>query len=201
MTAGQPRVAPPQSDPVELGARLRELRTASGFSVSEVARRLDISTSAMSQIERGALRPSVARLIAICEVLGVPLADVFDEGDPTGAETEHPSGHLLSRAGAAVPVVLADGVIFRRLSPSHSADVDFFESTYPPGATASEARHLVSHEGYEVGTVTAGELTIQFESETVTLAAGDSISYPCAHPHLISNEGLDTAVATWLIVH
>lgn len=185
-----------------LGGRLREIRGASGLSLSEVARRLGISTSAMSQIERGALQPSVGRLIAICEVLGVPLADVFESEEPGGAiDPAHPDGYLLSRAGTAAPMVLGDGVIFRRLSPANSPDVDFFESTYPPGATASEARHLVSHEGYEVGTVTSGELTIQFEAETVVLAAGDSISYACDHPHLISNEGAVAAIATWLIVH
>ena len=58
------------------------------------------------------------------------------------------------------------------------------------------------HEGYEVGTVTDGELTIEFENDVVTLAAGDSITFPCDRPHLIGNRSKTvTAVATWLIVH
>ena len=42
-----------------LGARLRELRTASGVSLRALAARLGISPSAVSQIERGVMRPSV----------------------------------------------------------------------------------------------------------------------------------------------
>jgi len=202
MTVGSDAATPPELRAADLGARLRELRKAAHISASELARRLDISVSAVSQIERGAMQPSVTRLIAICEVLGVPLADVFEVDDRTATIPRgHPEHYLLSRAGSSAPVVLADGVIFRRLSPAHSGDVDFFESTYPPGATASEARHLVSHQGYEVGTVTSGVLTIEFETERVSLGAGDSISFPCDTPHLLSNEGLVPAVATWLIVH
>jgi mannose-6-phosphate isomerase-like protein (cupin superfamily) len=53
-----------------------------------------------------------------------------------------------------------------------------------------------------VGTVTQDELTIEFESEIVTLAVNDSITFPCARPHIIVNRSKTlTAVATWLIVH
>ncbi|WP_345399660.1 helix-turn-helix transcriptional regulator [Nonomuraea salmonea] len=47
-----------------LGRRLRELRTESGKSLRTVAKELGISPSAVSQIERGTMRPSVSRLIA-----------------------------------------------------------------------------------------------------------------------------------------
>ena len=196
-------------DAVALGARLRHLRTASGLSLSALARALEISPSAVSQIERGVRRPSVSRLIAIVQVLGVPLADVFDEqGEPAvrriapadrgGAA---PGGYLLARGGAVDAVVLGGGVVFRRLSPAHLPGVDFFESTYPPGALATEVAALITHEGHEVGTVTSGELTIDFPDETVTLRAGDSITFPCDLPHRLSNTGGVDAVATWLIVH
>ena len=80
--------------------------------------------------------------------------------------------------------------------------VEFFESVYPPGTMSNAHGELLRHEGYEVGTVTAGELTVDFDTDVVTLAAGDSITYPCSRPHLISNRSpLVTAVATWLIVN
>ncbi|MFD0478887.1 cupin domain-containing protein [Nonomuraea thailandensis] len=45
-------------------------------------------------------------------------------------------------------------------------------------------------------------MTIEFESEAVTLAAGDSITFPCSRPHIIGNRSdTVTAVAVWLIVH
>ncbi len=60
--------------------------------------------------------------------------------------------------------------------------MEFFESTYPPGSISNAHGQFLKHDGYEVGTVTAGELTIEFESELVTLGVGDSITFPCDRP-------------------
>ncbi|RKN07438.1 helix-turn-helix domain-containing protein [Streptomyces radicis] len=184
-----------------LGARLRELRLGSGKSLRALARELGISASAVSQIERGALRPSVSRLIAIVTALDVPLAAVFDASE-AGADEGDPGPIAIRRAWEVAPVFLDGGVVFRRLSPAPVPDVEFFESTYPPGSVSNAHRQFLKHEGYEVGTVTEGELTIEFDAETVTLRAGDSITYPCRRPHIISNRSeTATAVATWLIIH
>ncbi|MGA1813356.1 helix-turn-helix domain-containing protein [Frondihabitans sp. 4ASC-45] len=192
-----------QLDAEALGARLRVLRKGAGLTLRELADALDISASAVSQIERGVRRPSVSRLLAIVQVLGRPLADVFDPtGEPeAGAAPSDPSGYVLARSGASKPVTLGTGVVFRRLSPATTTGVDFFESTYPAGGGATDLDTLITHEGYEVGTVTAGELTIDFPDERVVLRAGDSITFPCALPHRMGNTGTDDAVATWLIVH
>lgn len=185
-----------------LGKRLRELRTESGKSLRAVARELGISPSAVSQIERGTMRPSVSRLIAYVSAIGAPLAAVFDGYEPGPPGGDAGGEVLVARAGETAPIRLGGGVTFRRLSPGPTPDVEFFESTYPPHAVSTAHGRFLRHEGYEVGTVTAGELTIEFESETVTLAEGDSITFPCSRPHIIGNRsGTVTAVATWLIVH
>lgn len=176
-----------------LGARLRELRLQSGLSLRALARELGISASAVSQIEKGSMRPSVSRLIAIVTVLDVPLAAVFDEQEITP--------FAISRAGESDPIELGGGVIFRRLSPVPLPDVEFFESTYPPDSVSTAHGQFLKHDGYEVGTVTAGELTIEFESELITLREGDSVTFPCSRPHIIGNRSTAVAVATWLIVH
>ena len=56
--------------PAQIGARLRRLRTASGRSLASVAQQLGISSSALSQIETGTMRPSVNRLVELVAVLG-----------------------------------------------------------------------------------------------------------------------------------
>ncbi|RXZ70139.1 helix-turn-helix domain-containing protein [Agromyces albus] len=199
------------SDPMDsadvrsLGGRLRALRTARGISARTLAKSLGISASAVSQIERGVMQPSVSRLIAITDALGVPLADVFDDaGDSDerhAASGDEHAGYTLVRAHQATPVALESGVTFRRLSPRSTSELDLFESVYPPGSTATGDNALFRHEGYEIGSVVSGELTIEFDDETVVLAPGDSISYPCSKPHRIRNSSSRPAVATWLIVH
>jgi transcriptional regulator with XRE-family HTH domain len=189
----------------ELGPRLRQLRLQSGTSLRALARELGISASAVSQIERGVMRPSVSRLIAYVSALGVPLSAVFETGlekEPEGAGAigQHP--FAIRRSWEVAPIELSGGVTFRRLAPVPTPGVEFFESIYPPNAISNAHGQFLKHEGYEVGTVTQGELTIEFESDTLTLAVNDSITFPCARPHIIGNRSKTlTAIATWLIVH
>ncbi len=187
-------------DSTAVGPRLRGLRLAQGLSARALAARLGISPSAVSQIERGVLQPSVARLIAITDALGVPLAEVFEPSAEEVAEDEL-HGFALQRADHATEILLDSGVTFRRMSPVATPGVDYFVSTYPPGSAAHAGEELFRHEGYEVGTVLDGELTIDFDSERVVLRRGDTISYPCSRAHRIHNTGRVDAVAQWLIVH
>jgi len=189
--------------PESLGARLRELRTGAGVTLRALATRLGISPSAVSQIERGVMRPSVSRLIAYVGAIGVPLSAVFETGLEKAAEES--AGQLqfaIRRSWEVAPILLGGGVTFRRLSPVPTRGVEFFESVYPPNSMSNAHGELLRHEGYEVGTVTGGELTVDFDTDVVTLAAGDSITYPCSRPHLIANRSATvTAIATWLIVN
>ncbi len=187
-------------DAEQLGARLRALREERGLTLREVGRRLGISTSAVSQIERGVLRPSVNRLFAFVTALDASLVDVFGaSADASPAPALE--GYVVRRAVEADVVRLAGGVVFRRLSPGPARDVDFFESTYPPGSTGAEQNELLTHVGYEIGTVTQGELTIDFPDERVVVRAGDTVSYACGTPHRLSNQSDGVTVATWVIVH
>ncbi|GAA1998752.1 helix-turn-helix domain-containing protein [Microbacterium ulmi] len=188
--------------PPDVGSRLRALRREQGMSARQLAESLGISPSAVSQIERGVLQPSVSRLIAITDALGVPLASVFDAKADVIAEIEATiGGFALERAGHSSVVTLGSGVLFRRLSPGRTPGVDYFESTYPPGSSAHAEAELFRHDGYEIGRVSSGELTIDFEEEKVVLRPGDAISFPCSRPHRIHNAGDEDAVAQWLIVH
>lgn len=192
----------PEETAHDVGSRLRELRRQQGMSARALATALEISPSAVSQIERGVLQPSVSRLIAITDALGIPLAAVFDVRDDPLTEAESTSGGFaLQRADHASSVELDSGVTFRRLSPGRTPGVDYFESIYPPGATAHAETALFRHDGYEIGTMISGELTIDFVEERVILRPGDAISYPCSRAHRIHNTGAEPAVAQWLIVH
>ena len=203
-----------------LGRRLRELRTQSGLSLRALARSLDISASAVSQIETGVMVPSVNRLIAIVTALGVPLSAAFEVpgaesaaasttaattlGDRLAGIADEPvegDGYVISRAGRVPDMKLESGVVYRRLSPGPVPGLEIFESTYPAGSTGSAHGDLIRHDGFEIGSITSGTLTITFEGEDVTLSAGDSITFPATRPHRLSNRSGEPCVAVWLIVH
>lgn len=125
-----------------------------------------------------------------------------DSASKGGAAPAGQFQFAIRRSWEVAPILLGGGVTFRRLSPVPTKGVEFFESVYPPTSRSNAHGELLRHEGYEVGTVTAGELTVDFDTDVVTLAAGDSITFPCSRPHLISNRSATvTAIATWLIVN
>ena len=91
--------------PAQIGARLRRLRTASGRSLASVAQQLGISSSALSQIETGTMRPSVNRLVELVAVLGAPVSAIFDDLDLFAPDLDHAAGDVAE----PVPGVLVTG--------------------------------------------------------------------------------------------
>lgn len=55
-------------------AALTAIRELSGLSQAELARRANISQGYISEIEKGAKRPSPSMVLRIAETLGVPVA-------------------------------------------------------------------------------------------------------------------------------
>src|ERR687892_1103528 len=74
----------------EIGSRLREERERVRISQRELARRLGVSASLISQIESGQSKPSVSTLYAIVTELGVSLDDIFGAGNGTAAHPGDP---------------------------------------------------------------------------------------------------------------
>ena len=64
-----------------LGARIAALRRERGWSQSQLAERLKISSSAIGMYEQGRREPSVATLIALSKEFGVSL-DYLLSGQP-----------------------------------------------------------------------------------------------------------------------
>jgi transcriptional regulator with XRE-family HTH domain len=66
----------------ELGARIRRHRERRNMSLRELARRLGISASAISQIELGKSQPKLGTLYAVATELGLSLDELFDLIEP-----------------------------------------------------------------------------------------------------------------------
>lgn len=203
-----PDTVPESALPAQIGARLRRIRLAGGRSLASVAQEMGISSSALSQIETGAMQPSVNRLVELVAVLGVPVSTIFDEHDLFAPEmpahavgvTEPIAGVLVAGSAEAAPAHLGQGVVYRRLSPTVLPGLDYFESTYPPASSSSLDGAMLVHEGYETGSVIEGELTFEFTEGSVRLGPGGSLSFAATRPHRVVNETDAVAVAVWLTI-
>jgi transcriptional regulator with XRE-family HTH domain len=192
-----------------IGARIRRLRQDSGVSLTALARQLGVSASAISQIETGAMQPSVSRLVEIMGALNLPLSLVFDERLTLSFPPPYalpPAEEALlevsvARARQMKSLDLEEGVVYRRLAPRAIPGTEYFESVYPPGAASGPEGEFLAHAGIETGIVISGRLTFQFSDGEIELAEGDSICFPASKGHRVINTTSSVAVATWLTVH
>src|SRR6266581_1765580 len=69
-----------------LGPRLRAIRLQRGLSLRELARRVDLSPSSISQIETGKMQPSVRTLYALVTEFGITVDEVLFEHAPPSPE-------------------------------------------------------------------------------------------------------------------
>jgi transcriptional regulator with XRE-family HTH domain len=186
-----------------VGQRLRAEREARGLSLRELARRLEISPSALSQIETGRSRPSVGTLYAIVTELEMSLDELFGShhvgAAPRGAGDEG-GATLVLRRDDRRGIDLESGVRWERLTPTAEHDADFMYVVYEVGGASSRAGTHMRHMGREYGLVLSGRLrvTIGFDDE-YELGAGDSIAFESSRPHRLENAGDEPVHAVWFV--
>lgn len=208
----------------ELGTRLRSERERQSIGVRELSRRLGVSASMISQIERGRVMPSVNTLYSITSALGISLDDLFGErpdgvrslaavaaGGPAGEPSAEPLAELPSTPAGPPPspvqrgedcqrLQLGSGVTWALLTSSPRPDIDFLRTTYAVGSESTPADALMRHAGHEYGTVLEGRLGVTVGFDTYELEPGDSISFESSTPHRLYNAGDEPAVAIWVVV-
>jgi transcriptional regulator with XRE-family HTH domain len=193
-----------------VGQRLRSERERHGVSLRELARRLEISPSALSQIETGRSRPSVGTLYAIVSELDMSLDELFGSSrvaaaavPEAGAVPGSPEGgaSLLQRRDARKGIELESGVRWERLTPTPEPDADFLYVVYEVGGASSRSGTHMRHMGREYGLVLSGRLrvTIGFDEEH-ELGPGDSIAFESSRPHRLENVGDEPVEAIWFVV-
>src|SRR4051794_29736501 len=189
----------------DLGPRLRAIRLRQGVGVRELARRLDLAPSSISQIETGKIGPSVRTLYALASEFGVTVDEVlFDPAAPTqqpaaAAAAPPEPGLAVQRAGERPEISLNSGVTWQRLMFWGDEDVEFMEAIYEPGGASSPDDAFVRHSGHEFGHVLSGTLRVVVGFDEFALGPGDSITFPSSTPHRLSNDGTETVRAIWVV--
>lgn len=175
-----------------IGKRVRALRTARGLGLRELARRVEITASMLSQIERGNANPSVGTLFRLAEALETSTDSFFETGGSSSAPTP------VVRRGNRAQIVLSGGITWERLTPTDEHDFEFMETNYPPGAVSSA--EMLRHAGRDYGVVLEGILDVTVGFTTHRLHPGDSIAFDASIPHLLSNPGPDPARTIWVVL-
>jgi transcriptional regulator with XRE-family HTH domain len=187
-----------------IGDRLREERTKAGISQRELARRLGLSASLISQLESGMSKPSVGTLYAIVTELDLSLDRVirgqeFHDADVAPSDAKGGSG-LVVRPGGRQVIELDSGVRWEELTSSSEEGVDFLHATYEVGGASTPDESLMRHHGREYGYVVSGTMGIKIGFQEYVLHPGDSIAFDSTRPHRLFNKGDEPVHAIWFVV-
>jgi transcriptional regulator with XRE-family HTH domain len=145
-----------------IGQQVRALRIAAGLSQTELARRIGVSPSALSQVERGRHGLSGETLTRLWATLGVPFG-------PGSSPT--PAPYRLARRGARQPLTPAPGVGGEAVLQEPSG-LAMHELTF---AASSSGRRPFETKQPELVLILEGALELQLSQVTHTLQQGDAI--------------------------
>jgi transcriptional regulator with XRE-family HTH domain/mannose-6-phosphate isomerase-like protein (cupin superfamily) len=204
-----------------LGARLRKAREEKNIGLRELARRVGVSHSLISQIETGKSEPTISTLYSIVSELDLPVNEiVWDSAETRSgrgpAETPTDRGGGASRTasrssgpGIVSPVQgprdrrtiqLESGVKWDRLTAQPDHDVDFLLLRYPPGSESTAPESLMRHNGREYGYVLSGRLQVTLGFDEWEVGPGSSIAFDCTQPHRLANVGSEPVEAVWMVI-
>jgi transcriptional regulator with XRE-family HTH domain len=188
-----------------IGDRLREERGKAGLSQRELARRLGLSASLISQLETGLSKPSVGTLYAIVTELGLSLDRIihgenFEPGAGEDFQMREADREPLTHPGFRSAIDLASGVRWERLTSGTEDEIDFLHAIYEVGGASTPDESLMRHHGREYGYVMSGTLGIQIGFQEYQLGPGDSIAFDSTRPHRLFNRGDVPVHAIWFVL-
>lgn len=181
-------VGAPTSTRERLGTAIRDRRLALGLPQVDVARRVGITPSALSQVERGVRGPSGDTLMRLWEVLGVPFG-------PSG---EADRGYEVARRSGRERARLHDGLVVEQVLEDESVGEVWFVEV-APGAAGDRPPFTVKSP--ETVTVVRGVLDIHIAGRVETLHEGDALLADDAAITGWANPGSDRTEVVWALHH
>lgn len=161
-----------------VGPRLRALRRARNISLAALAAETGLTSSTLSRLETGKLRPTLEQLLPLAQAHGVPLDDLV-AAPPTG----DPRIHLrpVRRSGfTVVPLTRRPG------------GIQAYKVIYPPAGRSATTKRQ-THDGYEWFYVLNGDVRLTLGDQEYQLGPGEAAEFDTRTPHRISSAGAQPA--------
>ncbi|MFZ5905920.1 MAG: helix-turn-helix domain-containing protein [Nitrospirota bacterium] len=167
----------------DVGTRIKELRTRIGISQKELADKVDLTPSFISQMENNQIIPSLSSFIQICNTLGVRVSDLLERkaGDSSWLIRKEKifSNPLLKETGIRGFEIVRNGTMsgmFIAIEPY-----------------AKMTGQVIPSEGRRLVYVLKGDISVTVNGKGETLSQGDSLFLVKEVASLVKNEGGDSA--------
>lgn len=150
-----------------IGDRIRARRTELGLSLRDLAKKVDLTASFLSQLERDMADPSIRSLRKIADALGVPVLHFLSEVDEPNP---------VVRRGGRKKLILPDSrAVVELLSPDLNRKIEMFVTRVPP--QERNIAHPLPHPTEECILVLEGSLRVTVNETEYLLETGDSIYF------------------------
>src|SRR5215472_192539 len=165
---------------VDVGARLRSVRTSFGLSQRELARRAGVTNGLISLIEQNRVSPSVSSLKKVLDGVPMSLAEFFTLDLSDAPQAFFGADDLVELGNAEVSLrVVAAQRAGRQLTVLHER--------YAAGAATGE--EMLAHRGEEAGVVIRGRIELTVSGATRVLGPGEAYYFASQLPHRFRNVG------------
>ncbi|MFN2197638.1 MAG: helix-turn-helix domain-containing protein [Anaerolineales bacterium] len=175
---------------VDVGERLRALRTQRRLSLRALAHKSGLSANALSNIERGQTSATVSTLYKVADALGVSITAFFDN-EEKGQEI------VFRKASERVRVPFSRGLWEGLGGESFNGRVEPFVLTLESGANSGPFG--IVHSGHEFVICLRGQLEYHVKNRVYVLDPGDSLLFAAQLPHRWRNPGNTVTNALFLL--
>jgi transcriptional regulator with XRE-family HTH domain/KaiC/GvpD/RAD55 family RecA-like ATPase len=177
----------PNRGGIDLGTRLRDLRTKRGLPQKELADLVGVTSSNL-------IYPSLPALLKLAEVLSVEVSSLFH--DPA-KPTIRPVFSIKEAAHVKLPALAEEDVQAKLLTP---LDLEVKGEPYlleiPP--KKSLPSHFFVHKGEELGYLLTGKLQFKMKNSSYTVRSGEVIYLTRDVPTQWKNPGPGPARLLWI---
>ncbi len=179
---------------INLGMRLKELRTKRGLSQTELAKLVGVTPSSISQMESELIYPSLPALLKIAEVLSVEVSSFFQGSADMKDRVIFPSRESVD---VKFPDLPKESIYAKLLTPvDFNPKAEPYLIEIPPGKKIPS--HFFIHKGEEIGYLLSGKLQLKLGKAVYMGHAGDVIYLTSEMPSQWKNPGPDSARLLWL---
>ncbi len=156
-----------------LGQRIKEIRLDKNMSIKELAESIDVTSSLLSQIERGLANPSLNTLRNLADSLNIPMFSLFvhENTNENNAVIVRKDQRIRILAGTTNSNDIELG--YDLLSPDLKGSIQMCEMVLGPKMTNSETPN--AHNGEEVAVCIEGTIELILNNKAFILEEGDSV--------------------------
>lgn len=183
-------------EPLELGARVKELRLSQKLTLEEVSQLTGLARSTLSKIENEQISPTFSAVNKLATGLNIDIPQLFTR--PVKTESNGSGRRDITRKGEGTPhptvtyehELLASTLTRKKMIP--------FKTTVRTHSW-DEYEDWVRHDGEEFLYVLSGRIMLYTEFyEPIELTVGDSAYYDCEMGHALVSLSDEDAEVLWV---